>query len=93
MVVGFNCVKNYNYIHDWGLTHKRIGVYVYLTLCIIGIAFTIYKILNQKSFAYLIRQISVFTFTSFLIVFSLLSWNSIIANYNLNDQKFDENSY
>lgn len=90
IITVFNWVKNSNYILEWGLTHKRIGVYTYLTLCIIGLGFTLYKIWNQKSFTYLVRNVTL-SFTAFLVVFSLFNWNSIIAHYNLNDSRFSEN--
>ena len=84
-----NSIKNFNYINEWGLTHKRIGVYIYLALCIIGLIFTLYKILNQKSFIFLVRRVS-YSFTITLLLFSLFNWNSIIANFNLNDKHFNE---
>ena len=90
VITGFNSIKNYHYIDEWGLTHKRIGVYTYLALCIIGLVFTLYKVINKKSFVFLIRRVS-FSFISFLVLFSLFNWNAIIANYNLDDTHFSEN--
>ena len=40
ILTGFNFSKNYSYIDNWGLTHKRIGVYIYLALCVIGLTIT-----------------------------------------------------
>ena len=87
IITGFNSVKNFNYIYEWGLTHKRIGVYTYLALCVIGLLFTLYKIINKKSFAFLVRRV-LFTFSGGLVFFSCFNWNAIIANNNLNDQKY-----
>ena len=87
IITFFNGIKNYNYIFEWGLTHKRVGVYTYLALCIIGLLLTLYKIWNQKSFAFLVRNVAL-SFTSFLVILSVFNWNSIIANYNLNDAHF-----
>ena len=89
VITGFNSIKNYNYIDEWGLTHKRIGVYTYLALCIIGLVFTLHKVLKKKSFIFLVRRVS-YNFVSFLVLFSLFNWNSIIANYNLDDTHFSE---
>jgi len=87
----FNSMKNYNYINEWGLTHKRIGVFIYLTLCIIGLSFTLYKVLNAKSFTFLIRRVS-YSFVSFLVFYSIINWNYIIISYNLNDTHFNEST-
>jgi hypothetical protein len=77
-------VKNSQYIGDWGLTHKRIGVYLYLILCMIGLTFTAYKVYTQWSTSFLIQRVSK-TFLSILVVFGLLNWNGMIARYNLNE--------
>lgn len=89
VITVFNSIKNYHYIDEWGLTHKRIGVYTYLALCVIGLLFTLYKVLKQKSFVFLVRRVS-YSFVSFLVVYSLFNWTSIIANYNLDDTHFSE---
>lgn len=83
----FNSLKNFNYINQWGLTHKRIGVFIYLGLCIIGLIFTLYKVLNAKSFIFLIRRVS-FSFVSLLVLYSAINWNQIIVTYNLNESHF-----
>jgi len=88
ILTGFNAIKNFNYISDWGMTHKRIGVYIYLSLCVIGLIITIYKVRSKQSFVFIIRKVSI-SFMTVLVVFSLINWNGFIANYNLNDQRFE----
>jgi hypothetical protein len=78
----FTSIKNYNYINEWGLTHKRIGVFVYLFLCLIGLLLTIYKIQKQKSLWFLFNK-SMMSFLTVLICYSLFNWNGFIAKYNL----------
>jgi len=85
----FNGVKNYNYISEWGLTEKRIGVFIYLLLCVFGLTFTLYKILNKKSFIFLIRRVS-YSFVATLVVYSMINWTPIIVKYNLSDSHFNE---
>jgi len=89
VITFFNSLKNFNYINEWGLTHKRIGVFIYLALCVIGLLFTLYKVLNTKTFVFLIKRVS-FSFVSFLVAYSLVNWNSIIISYNLNTDHFEE---
>ncbi len=83
----FNALKNYHYIQDWGMTHKRIGVYIYLLLCLIGLIYTIYKVSAKRSFWFLIRKVS-FTFLSILSFYALVNWNKVIAQYNLDDERY-----
>ena len=88
ILTGFNFVKNYNYIETWGLTHKRIGVYIYLSLCLIGLSITIYKVAKRQSFIFIIRRVSI-SFITILVILTNFNWNAIIARYNLADDRFD----
>lgn len=87
ILIGLNAIKNSNYISEWGLTHKRVGVFVYLILCLIGLIFTIYKIKKNKTFWFLINKTTL-TFMSLLVIYSMMNWNGIIAKYNLNDNRY-----
>lgn len=75
-------VKNYEYISHWGLTYKRIGVYIYLALAIGGLVFTFIKVLYVKSFWYLLRNTSLTFLVGFTIV-GAVNWNKIIVRHNL----------
>ncbi|MGV6862704.1 MAG: DUF4153 domain-containing protein [Putridiphycobacter sp.] len=83
----FNAYKNFSYISDWGLTHKRIGVFVYLILCVIGLTLTIYKVKRQKSFWFLFNS-SLNSFFAFLVLYGLFNWNGIIAKHNLSEVNY-----
>ncbi|MFK8044681.1 MAG: DUF4153 domain-containing protein [Crocinitomicaceae bacterium] len=90
--LGLNCTvillilaKNNNYIDSWGLTHKRIGVYIYTILCFLGICYTVYKIEYRKTTSFLIRTTST-SFLSALVFYGLINWNGIIVTYNLNEK-------
>jgi hypothetical protein len=89
ILIVLNGIKNNNYIADWGLTHKRIGVFAYLFLCLLGLIFTIYKIQHKKSFWYLLNK-TVLSFMSFLVIYSMINWNGIIAKYNLDEDRFPQ---
>lgn len=77
-------IKNYNYITEWGLTHKRMGVFLYLFLCLIGLIFTGLKIRDKTNTYLLINKVAI-SFLSVLVMYSVLNWNGIIAKYNLNE--------
>ncbi len=75
--------KNHFYVIEQGLTFKRIGVFVYLLLTLIGLITTFYKVNNVKSNWYLIK-INSFLFFIILFTSTFFNWTSIITNYNLN---------
>ncbi|WP_066759580.1 DUF4153 domain-containing protein [Crocinitomix algicola] len=75
-------VKNYEYIAHWGLTYKRIGVFIYLFLASCGLVFTLIKINYNKSFWYLVRQTTLSFFCCFTLM-GFINWDKHIAQYNL----------
>lgn len=82
-------VKNFEYITHWGLTYKRIGVYIYLILAAVGLILTIIKILRVQSIWYLIRSTSIAFFICFSVM-GTVNWNKLIANYNLTQLKEEQ---
>ncbi|WP_299679218.1 DUF4153 domain-containing protein [uncultured Dokdonia sp.] len=88
-----NCVlviitayKNYIYITDFGLTYKRIGVGIYLSLCIAGLVTTYLKVAYRKNVLYLVRLNARIVFIV-IVMMSSFSWNREIARYNLSHVK------
>jgi hypothetical protein len=73
--------KNAMYIDVYGLTYKRIGVYVYVFLTFIGLLSTIYKILKIKSSLHLI-YLNGWSFLSVLVFASLVNWDAFILQTN-----------
>ena len=82
-------VKNYTYIAEYGLTFKRIGVYIYLGMAIIGLCITIYKVFKKHSLWFLLRA----GILNYFILFSLIglfNWSSFITRYNLKQIPYDK---
>ena len=79
-------VKNSEYVSFFGLTYKRLGVYAFLVLAIIGLVFTFMKITKQKSNAYLFNQM-VWYFYGTILLCSYVNWGSLITNYNISVNK------
>lgn len=75
-------LKNFDYVQQLGLTYLRLGVFLYLVLCVVGIVFCLFKIHYNNSFWYLMRRTSIAFLTVFVIACSF-NWNKIIVNYNL----------
>lgn len=82
--------QNSVYVSNLGLTYKRLGVYMFLILCVYGLYFTFKKVQNQKTNFYLVDKMS-WGFFYTLILCSLFNWGSLITNYNLSLRKYDIN--
>ncbi|MBA3683160.1 MAG: DUF4173 domain-containing protein, partial [Bacteroidetes bacterium] len=75
-------VRNSWYVAEYQLTYLRIGVYVFLSLSLIGLFITFLKINKTKSAWYLVRQ----NFEAWFLLLSLCSfvnWDKIISDYNI----------
>ncbi len=75
-------VRNGMYVAEYQLTYLRIGVYVFLSLSLVGLFFTGLKIGKTKSAWYLVRQ----NFEAWFLLLSLCSfvnWDKIISDYNI----------
>jgi len=74
--------KNSQYIAQFGLTYKRIGVYTFLVLATIGLGLTFYKIWKNKTNLFLLRKN---TWVLYIVLVGLGSydWDQTIAHYNL----------
>src|SRR5690606_2620703 len=81
-------IQNSVYIDALGLTYKRLGVYLFLILCIVGLFYSYQKIKLQKTNFYLIDKMTWVVFYS-LIGWSLVKWLSMVTRYNLTTTNID----
>ncbi|RZJ50412.1 MAG: DUF4173 domain-containing protein [Flavobacterium sp.] len=79
-------IKNSEYVSYFGLTYKRLGVYAFLILAIIGLVITFLKITRQKTNAYLINQM-VWYFYGTILLCSFVNWGYLITTYNISVNK------
>ena len=85
-------IKNTEYILDFALTYKRIGVYIFLFLCLSGLLTTYLKIRYQKTNAFLLtRMMRIFFFT--FIISSCINFSWIVTKYNISYQKAEDVAY
>lgn len=75
-------LRNQLYIADYGMTHKRIGVYVFLALAIVGLLVTFVKIAAKKNTWFLFRK-NAWAFYGVLIIATFFNWDNIITDYNI----------
>jgi len=80
--------QNSVYINALGLTYKRLGVYLFLGLCLVGLIYSFLKIHHKRTNYYLIDKMSWTIFYS-LIFCSIFNWGNIITNYNLQKDTVD----
>ncbi|ACU05214.1 DUF4173 domain-containing protein [Pedobacter heparinus] len=79
-------LRDLHYISALGLTYKRIGVMVFLLLCIIGLITVYLKVSKQKTFFYLCK-VNGFAWYVLLLVFSFINWDVFIVSYNINHKE------
>ena len=81
VMVMFTGVKNMEYVQEYFLTYKRIGVFIYLTCCIVGLVFTYIKISNVRSNWYLVKRVG-WSLYAMSIITPIINWDALIINYN-----------
>lgn len=79
-------IINSEYIAFFGLTYKRLGVYVFLFLAAMSLFFTFRKITRQKSNAYLFNQMIWYCYGVILLC-SFVNWGNLITVYNISFNK------
>jgi hypothetical protein len=92
-LVIFTGLKNIEYVQEYFLTYKRIGVFIYLICCLVGLFFTFLKIQSIKSNWFLVRRVG-WSLYALSIVTPLINWDALIINYNFaearhNPEKLD----
>ncbi len=76
-------VRNYHYIYNYGLAYKRIGVIIFLIATIVGLI-TLFIKINKRKSSYFLILVNSWHVYFLLIVMSLVNWDSIIINHNIN---------
>lgn len=71
--------RNFLYVNEWGLTYKKIGVFVYLLLTAVGLIYTFIKVKRVKTNWFLVRYTS-WTFYGLLMLSPIVNWDRIIVN-------------
>ena len=79
-------IKNSEYVSFFGLTYKRLGVYAFLILSIIGLVISFVKITKQKTNAFLFNQM-IWYFYGTILLCSFVNWGNIITHYNISVKK------
>lgn len=81
-------LKTGEYVGHYGLTFKRVGVYAFLTLCLIGLVVTSYKLMFGKTNIYLVNRMFWVLFVTMLVGLNI-NWSWVVTKYNIAHQKTD----
>ncbi len=80
-------VKNSEYIINYGFTYKRMGVYAFLILALIGLLTTFIKIQKQKRNVFLFNTMAWYIY-GVILVCSYINWGGIITSENMKRKDF-----
>jgi hypothetical protein len=75
--------RNMSYVSAYGLTEKRVVIFFYLVMCIVGLGITAYTMLKNKNLGFLYHSV-MHSLLYVLIASSVFDWSSIITRYNIN---------
>ena len=92
VIILLTAYKNYMYSSGFGLTYKRIGVFIYLALCIAGMITTYVKIARKNNLLFIVKANTRIAFI-ILIMVSGFSWDRVITTYNLNELETPDIEY
>ncbi len=84
--------RNLLYVSEYNLTYKRLGIYIWLALTLIGLITTIYKLYRKKTNLFLFKANS-WAFYLFLVVFACFNWDSVITKFNIRNSKSIDKNY
>lgn len=74
-------IRNSYYVGMHGLTYKRIGVFIFLTLVAIGLYSLLKKVIQVRSLYYVAR-LNAFAWIAVLVLASNVNWDRVIFSYN-----------
>ncbi|MGG5208724.1 DUF4173 domain-containing protein [Chryseobacterium sp. MIQD13] len=80
-------LKNYEYIISYGFTYKRLGVFAFLLLSLVGLALTFIKIQKKKRNAFLFNTMTWY-FYGTILACSYVNWGGIITSQNMKRKDF-----
>lgn len=81
VMVAMTIHRNHSYISVFGLTYKRIGVDVYLLLAMTGLLLVMWKMIRQRSNAFVLHRFGWASFVM-LVLATPVAWDKLIFYHN-----------
>jgi len=75
-------IRNWHYLAQYGLTHRRIGVLVFLALVLYGL-WTVYGKIAQRRSMFFLLQKNAWSLFVCLLLLATVNWDLVITRYNL----------
>lgn len=83
-------LKNYEYIVNYAFTYKRLGVFAFLLLSLVGLTLTFIKIQKQKRNIFLVNTM-IWYFYGTILLCSYINWGGFITSQNMKRKDFAVN--
>ncbi|MBE4951347.1 DUF4153 domain-containing protein [Chryseobacterium culicis] len=83
-------LKNYEYIVNYAFTYKRLGVFAFLLLSLVGLTLTFIKIQKQKRNIFLVNTM-IWYFYGTILLCSYINWGGFITAQNMKRKDFAVN--
>ncbi|WP_288447946.1 DUF4173 domain-containing protein [uncultured Chryseobacterium sp.] len=83
-------LKNYEYIVNYAFTYKRLGVFAFLLLALVGLTLTFIKIQKQKRNIFLVNTM-IWYFYGTILLCSYINWGGFITSQNMKRKDFAVN--
>ncbi|MFM2267105.1 MAG: hypothetical protein RL757_546, partial [Bacteroidota bacterium] len=74
--------RNWQYIYNCGLAYKRVGVFLFLMITIVGLIFLFLKVKNKKTFFFVTKR-TLWAAYAILLAASFVNWDVLITRFNL----------
>ncbi len=78
-------MRNVHYVETYGLAYKRIGVFIFLALTIVGL-YTMYLKIRDKLTTYFLVQHNTWVLYFAMAFLTMIDWDVEITKYNLSTQ-------
>ncbi len=75
-------IKTTEYVLFFGLTYKRLGVFAFLILALIGLVLSYVKVNYQKTNAFLFNHMIWYLYGTILLC-GFVNWGNLITHYNI----------
>lgn len=82
ILIGSVFIRNYKYVEMYGLTHKRIGLSVFLIMALIGLLTITWKIIKKLNINFVFIS-NTWAFMLALLILGFVNFDKIIAENNL----------
>ncbi|MDR2362369.1 MAG: DUF4173 domain-containing protein [Prevotellaceae bacterium] len=74
-------LRNWHYVSEYGLTYRRIGVFIFLLMVCVSLLLIFLKIRKRRTLYHFFRM-NIFGALGVLVIAGLVNWDLLIASYN-----------